>query len=172
MIELQQPSNILFPSYLQFIEEMRALGERIWGRQAPDPGESPEQFVAWLRRVETQPDAGWVPETIYWAVEGAEVVGRIALRHELNDQLKEFGGNIGYEVRPSVRRRGVAKEMLRLLLETPRAQSIGRVLLTCAPDNTASNGTILANGGVLEKTVFVQKIQRQTNYYWIDLKIR
>ena len=95
------------------------------------------------------------------------LLGRIALRHFLNDNLKEFGGNIGYEVRPSARRKGIATEMLRLLLLTPKAKEIGRVLLTCAPDNIGSNRTIVSNGGILEKTVFVQKWNRDTNYYWI-----
>ena len=48
-----------------------------------------------------------------------QVVGRIALRHYLTEKLKEFGGHIGYEVRPSVRRTGVATELLRLLCPVP-----------------------------------------------------
>jgi len=94
---------------------------------------------------------------------------RIALRHWLNENLKEFGGHIGYEVRPSFRKLGIAKEMLRQILQTPKAKEIGRLLLTCSPDNIASNKTILANKGVFEKSAFVEKWQRLTNYYWIDL---
>jgi len=59
--------------------------------------------------------------------------------------------------------------MLRQVLRTPEARAIGRLLLTCAPDNLASNRTILANGGVLERTIFVERIARQTNLYWITL---
>jgi predicted acetyltransferase len=87
----------------------------------------------------------------------------------LNKNLEEFGGHIGYEVRPSARRKGIATEMLRLVLQTPKAREIRRVLLTCAPDNEASNRTIRKNGGILNDTRFVEKIRRQTNYYWIEV---
>jgi predicted acetyltransferase len=59
--------------------------------------------------------------------------------------------------------------MLRQVLRTPKAREIGRLLLTCAPDNVASNRTIRANGGVLERTIFVERIARETNLYWIAL---
>lgn len=101
---------------------------------------------------------------------GSKVVGRIALRHRLNANLTEFGGHIGYEVRPTVRRQGIATEMLRLILATQKANEIGRLLLTCSPTNAASNKTIVANGGVLERTIWVKRVKRDTNLYWIDLK--
>lgn len=55
------------------------------------------------------------------------------------------------------------------MLQTPEAREIGRLLLTCAPDNEASNRTIRANGGVLERTIYVERIGRETNLYWITL---
>jgi predicted acetyltransferase len=169
MIELIRPNVGVVASYLDFVAEMQQLGEKIWEGMILRAGESKEQFVDRVLRSETCPDRGLVPETVYWGAIGQTVVGRIALRHRLNDNLKEFGGHIGYEVRPSYRRQGVAKEMLWLLLETPKAKQIGRLLLTCAPDNQASKKTIQANGGVLAKTAFAKKWQRETNYYWIQL---
>jgi predicted acetyltransferase len=59
--------------------------------------------------------------------------------------------------------------MLRQVLRTPKAREIGKLLLTCAPDNLASNRTIRTNGGVLERTIFVERIGRETNLYWITL---
>jgi predicted acetyltransferase len=59
--------------------------------------------------------------------------------------------------------------MLRRVLALPKARDIGRLLLTCAPDNVASNRTILACGGVLERTIFVERIARATNLYWITV---
>ena len=60
--------------------------------------------------------------------------------------------------------------MLRLLLLTPKAKEIRKLLLTCSPDNLASNQTMLANGGILAETKYVEKWQRNTNYYWIEVK--
>ena len=170
MLTLQPPSEEWVTSYFEFIAEMRRHGEKIWEGIIPKYNESTLQFVQRLLRAESHPAPGLVAETTYWACEGRTVVGRIALRHYLNEELKKFGGHIGYEVRPSYRKRGIAKEMLRQTLRTPKAKEIRNLLLTCAPDNVASNKTIIANGGALSKTSFVEKWQRDTNYYWIHLK--
>jgi predicted acetyltransferase len=169
MIELIRPKIELFDSYMEFINEMHELGEKIWEDIIQKGEESPELFIERLLQAETTPIVDRVPETTYWGTIKNEVVGRISFRHKLNENLSEFGGHIGYEVRPSFRKKGVAKEMLKSLLATPRAKEIGRLLLTCSPDNIASNKTITANGGVLAETRFVKKWNRNTNYYWINL---
>lgn len=170
-MEILKPSVTLAPSYLEFIEELRANGDRVWEGMVPRDDERHEAFVSRLHGQEKSAGPALVPQSTYWGVlDGETVVGRIVLRHHLTDSLKEFGGHVGYEVRPSFRRRGVAKEMLKMLLETPKARELGRILLTCAPSNEASNRTILANGGVLEKTAYVAAWKRDTNYYWIDLR--
>jgi predicted acetyltransferase len=170
MIGLERPSVSLVSSYLDSIAEMRDLGETIWEGWVPRTSESTSDFVQRVLRAEQSPEPNMVPMSVFWAVSDNAVVDRIALRHHLTASLEDFGGHIGYEVRPSFRRRGVGKEMLRQLLELPKAKEIGRLLLTCAPDNVGSNKTILANGGVLERAAFSESWQRQTNYYWIDLR--
>ena len=50
-----------------------------------------------------------------------------------------------------------------------RGHLIGRLLVTCAPDNIGSSKAVLANGGVLEKIEFIEAIQRDTSFYWIDV---
>ena len=145
--------------------------EKKFGRvRFPFQHESSQQFIERLCQEEIEGSGNQVPETHYWGVINNEVVGRISFRHQLNENLKEFGGHIGYEVRPSMRKKGIATAMLREILKTPLAKQIGQLLLTCAPNNVASNKTILANGGVLKETKFVQKWNRDTNYYWINLK--
>jgi predicted acetyltransferase len=99
MVELKRPNVGLVMSYLDFVAEMRQLSEEIHEGLILKAGESKEQFVARILRSETAPGPGLVPETLYWGAIGEIVVGRIALRHHLNDNLKEFGGHIGYEVR-------------------------------------------------------------------------
>ncbi|MGH7281031.1 MAG: GNAT family N-acetyltransferase [Polyangiaceae bacterium] len=165
-LQLKTPAVALVGSYLDFLREIAALGEHVWPAQ-PAHDEALEIFVARLLRDEVTPKEG-VPQTTYWVTLGETVVGHIGLRHRLNAKLAEFGGHVGYTVRPSYRRRGFAGEMLRQVLRTPKAQEIGKLLLTCAPDNVASNRTILANGGVLERTAFVERVQRETNFYWVE----
>lgn len=143
------------------MEEFRANGDRVWEGTVPGELESSRDFI---KRLLNEDSAAH-----YWAVLGNLVVGRISFRFLLTDLSKEFGGNIGYEVRPSVRGKGIASEMLRLVLETPKAKEVGEILLTCSPDNVASIKTILKNNGKLEKTAFVERVKRQTNYYLIRL---
>ncbi len=167
-MQLRRPAIELVSSYLAFLDEIAAIGERVWPAQ-PQPAETREDFVARVLRAEVPPGPPHVPQTTYWVTVGEAVVGHMGLRHGLNAELAEFGGHIGYTVRPSCRARGFAKEMLRQVLRTSKAQEIGRLLLTCAPDNIASNRTIRANGGILERTIFVERVGRDTNLYWIVL---
>ena len=92
---------------------------------------------------------GYVPTTELWWVDG-EVLGRIAIRHRLTPGLLEVGGHIGYDVRPSARRRGHATEMLRQALLIAGLMGIRRALITCDVGNIGSRTVIERNGGVLE----------------------
>lgn len=169
MITLNRPQEHLVESYLEFIEEMKQLGEKIDVDMSPKSDESFFDFVQNVLSSETNSANGRVPETIYWACVNETVVGRISLRHKLNSNLEEFGGHIGYDVRPSYRRKGIAKEILKQVIKHAKKKAIAKVLLTCDPNNIASNKTILACGGKLTKTVYVERFKRNTNYYWIDV---
>jgi predicted acetyltransferase len=116
--------------------------------------ESDEGFAAYVaekvaerERVE---DPDWVLCTNLWWAEGDEYIGRMSIRHELNDWLAEVGGHIGYDVRRSRRREGHATTMLAEALVIARDLGIERALLTCDADNVASVRVIERNDGVLE----------------------
>ncbi|NPC96904.1 GNAT family N-acetyltransferase [Nocardioides sp. zg-DK7169] len=109
-----------------------------------------------------------VPCSFFWIVDDRpdgepEVVGHLAVRHELNAWLHELGGHIGYSVRPTRRREGHAGRALALALEEARGLGLDRVLVTCDEDNEASRRTIERNGGVLED------VREGKRRYWIDL---
>lgn len=108
-------------------------------------------YVELLLSDQTVPrKAGWVCCSNYFWVDGENFIGRIAVRHTLTEWLHEFGGHVGYDVRPSARRRGHATAMLRAALREAHGLGIDKVLITCEPDNIASRRTIERNGGVLE----------------------
>jgi len=117
-----------------------------------------EGFAAYVQQIRREADedaprpAGWVPCTTLWYVEGVEYLGRLAIRHRLTDSLRDSGGHIGYDVRPTARRRGYATAMLGDALPVARALGLDQVLVTCDTDNVASRKVIEANGGRYEDT--------------------
>ncbi len=60
-------------------------------------------------------------------------------------------GHIGYSVVPWKRRRGYAREALRLMLPQVRVSGLAFVEITTDPDNVASQRVVEANGGVLHE---------------------
>jgi len=112
---------------------------------------------------------GFVPNSYMGAFVNGKCVGRASIRHELNDMLTESGGHIGYGVIPSERRKGYAREILRLSLECLKNKGLNRALVTCADDNIASIRTIEANGGALENKITSAGSDEITRRYWFEL---
>ena len=111
----------------------------------------------------------FVPRTHLWAVTEEQFVGRLSIRHALNDALRVEGGHIGYDTVPSFRGRGVATEMLRQSLPVARALGLTAVLLTCDDTNAASIRVIERNGGSLRETKALHTDRPLKRYYWITL---
>lgn len=113
---------------------------------------------------------GHVACDYFWITDDGEVVGFIAFRRELNDWLRSYGGHIGYSVRPSRRRQGIARAALNLVLDRARAQGYDRVMLTCDDTNVGSYRTIEGAGGELEAVIDGSAADiPQLRQYWISL---
>lgn len=80
-----------------------------------------------------------------------KIVGMIDIRLALNDFLKKYGGNIGYSIRPTERRKGYNKINLYLALKFCQEKGLKEVLLDCDVNNLGSANTIISLGGVLVK---------------------
>lgn len=110
----------------------------------------------------------FVPAHTFFLIEDKKrIIGAINIRHYLNEYLLNYGGHIGYGIRPSERRKGYASLMLSLALPKAKELGIHRALITCDKNNLGSARTIMKNGGVLENEVIKEKIITQR--YWIEL---
>ena len=97
---------------------------------------------------------------------GGELVGRTSIRHTIDHPfLHEYGGHIGYAVRPQYRRRGYATAILRLSLARAHELGIAQALVTCDDDNVGSAATIEACGGVFDRMVTFEGVPRRR--YWV-----
>lgn len=130
---------------------------------------------AWVRQAMNESEGknlpdGWVPAVQFYALnQDEQIVGMLNMRLQLSDFLLNDGGNIGYSVHPSFRRRGVAHAMLSQCLDYARDRGMHRLLLTCSADNVGSKKTILSCGGKFEDSCLIPG-EGVHERYWIDLE--
>ncbi|MDM7887789.1 GNAT family N-acetyltransferase [Curtobacterium sp. RHCJP20] len=156
-MELVAPSPEYFPSFRRALQEWGGAhqdGAGIRDAAALQDRAGFEHWVEQLLAEETVPASpGHVTCTYRWIVEGDEYLGSIALRHELNDFLRAYGGHVGYGVRPSARGRGLASAALAQVVELAAERGLPEVMLTCDATNPASRRVIEHAGGRYERSV-------------------
>lgn len=167
----------------EYLDEIRAYRQEFLDAGGDIHGDSglheAEDLHAWIEecrlmeRQETVPKPGWVEADLFMLVREGDrrILGMIHFRHALNGYpyLAEYGGHIGYGVRPSERRRGYAKAMLALCLNKCREFGLDRVLITCLTGNEASRRTILSCGGKFERVTHSTDENKDLERYWITL---
>lgn len=98
-----------------------------------------------------------------------KIIGTINVRWNLTEEMKQFGGNIGYWIRPTERRKGYNKINLYLGLIETQKLGLDRVMLDCDVNNLGSAKTMEALGGVLERTEIDPYDGVLTSIYWFDV---
>ena len=143
-----------------FLDLLGEWGEGLmhgFGLEPEDDIRSADGFERWVRTLhdeETYPrKPSFVTSTTRWIVAGDTVLGSVQLRHELNEFLAAVGGHIGYGIRPSARRRGLARFALAGILDIAREHGLERVMISCAADNLGSRRTIEGAGGLFRDVV-------------------
>lgn len=171
---LVKPDESMLDEIESYRAEFLAAGDSMDGT---GPLRRMENAAEWLQFNKDAEDPVKKPD--FWVVSeqfaylrerDGRIVGMIQFRHEFNDFLREYGGNVGYSVRPNERRKGYAKRMLTECLRVLRAFGLERALITCLTDNEASRKTILSCGGVYERTTFCERDGVWLERYWISLR--
>ena len=147
---LSLPTAVVRDSFLAAVDEFEEAQE--WS--ADEANEARSDFDGYIERLKNRAHGedlpeGYVPESIFWLIESNTYIGRISVRHQLTEKLKNFGGTIGYAIRPSERRKGYGKKLLALGLHKAAELGINEVILTCDETNVGSRRIIEANGGEL-----------------------
>ncbi|MDX1377331.1 MAG: GNAT family N-acetyltransferase, partial [Anaerolineales bacterium] len=89
---------------------------------------------------------GISPQNTYWTIKnGVSIVGEIRLRPTIPPPYQLQAGHIGYNIRPSERRKGYATRQLALVLDEARKYDLKRVMLPIRAGNTGSVLTIQKN---------------------------
>lgn len=114
-----------------------------------------DNYDGWLEKLEEDrtriPNEEKVPAETYFLVRENDnkIVGMINIRLTLNENLKKFGGHIGYSIRPAERKKGYNKVNLYLGLLCCKEHGISEVLMDCDKSNLGSAKTMQALGGKL-----------------------
>lgn len=179
MTQRKQENSILTLRPLLVADE-RSFRRAVEEFEEKEPGwlfafhfEASTDFAEYVRRLD-----GWtkgrelperfVPNTFLVGVVRNTIIGRVSIRHELNDYLSKYGGHAGYGVVPSQRNRGYASQMLRLTLPIAAKLGLPRLLVTCDADNPASQRVIEKAGGKLENVLAEPGKTVPKKRYWIE----
>jgi len=170
---LTRPTSEYASQIALYRQEFLDAGDSMDGTGALRKTANPEEYIklSIAREDPKNVPEDRVPATQFMFVRKSDsrLLGMLQVRHTFNDYLEKYAGHIGYSVRPSERRKGYAKEMLRMALPFCREIGLDKVLITCAKGNIGSEKTILANGGVYESTVYEPNGKEYLKRFWIEL---
>ena len=113
--KLVRPSIEYKDDYLKALEEYHAE-DRYLHQDIATLSNDFESFITALkteRGYPHQPYQDWVepvPETVVWLVKDGSYIGTVDIRHRLNWHLEKWGGNVHFNIRPSMRGKGLWHE--------------------------------------------------------------
>ena len=165
-MRLVLPTLRLQSAFLEMVREYEAHGDHRYTLALQD-------FPAYLRRIECgrrgeDLPEGWVPAAEFWLEERDRILGCVRIRLELTSDLVHEGGHVGYDIRPSERRRGYGTALLRLALIEARSLGLDRIRVTCDDDNIASVQVIERNGGILAGRAVSKRSGKAIRQYWFE----
>ncbi len=169
-MQLILPSLKYKASYIEALEESKNETQETQLNR-PTVNQSFEEFVEQLNENAKGINLpqGYVSATMFWLIDKDEVIGRVQIRHKLNDYLLKYGGHIGFYIRPSKRRIGYGTKILELALIETKKLGLSKVLVTCDDDNIGSQLIIEANGGALENIIAAEEGNPKKRRYWITI---
>ena len=169
-LKLITPSILYMNSFDKMVKDYNSVNENFRKDNILEFGSYIKTCEQYSRGENLKP--GYVASTEYWLVDvDMNIIGTSDLRHSLTESLKLIGGNIGYSISPSFRKKGYGKLILKLSIEKARLLGLEKVLVTTNEDNIASEKIIIANGGVYEGSSYVDEEKKVVKIYWINIDL-
>ena len=166
---LEVPSLKRKQEALEYIKELMQYNSAINGTGGLD--RFVDNYEAWLEKLEQDyirvPSEDGVPRRTYFLIRNSDdrIIGMINIRLALNEDLRSLGGNIGYSIRPTERRKGYNKINLYLGLKACQQYGIKEVLMDCDKNNLGSAKTIQALGGRMIREGYNEEYNEEYNEY-------
>ena len=156
------------------VDEIRAYDGNFEGMDNIGRIEDFDEFLQTLEKNKHQEliKPGYSPQTTFGVFDDGKLIGGFNLRHELKGNLINHGGNIGYLVRPTERKKGYGTIILNCALKKAKEIGLGRVLVTCREENIGSSRVIEKNGGIYQNNYYDEYYNATFKRYWINLKKR
>jgi predicted acetyltransferase len=166
---------LVMPSVTYARSYQSAVAEGYEPDRIAPPASNMDAHLAWLNAQGDMielPDGRVVPRLPHvqlWMVHAYTFIGRVNIRFRLTEDLRLWGGHIGYAIRPSFRKRGFGRQILAMAVPVARQAGLRRLLLTRLDTNLGSIRIIEANGGKLAETgphpLHREQLVRR---YWIE----
>ncbi|MEL7184942.1 MAG: GNAT family N-acetyltransferase [Pseudomonadota bacterium] len=165
-LELTSPSPEFEDDFMSMVAEFQSIGEHRFVHEDVLMDEGFAAYLDWLDLGRQGKVPKLCPWSAFWARErtSQDFVGMCSIRHSLTPWMQEYGGHIGFRVRPSKRRDGYGTELLSLALGVAADLGIDKALILAEIDNPGSIGVIKKNGGVFERKVTTDGLT--LNRYW------
>jgi len=175
---LEEPSLERKEEAMEYLQEHVENNSELYGTGGMDKCLQGLKYDDWLINIEKRKDEEYAknmnkcPGKTFFLIRTTDnkIVGMISIRYNLTKEMLEWGGHIGYGIRPTERRKGYNKINLYLgLIEAKEKFKLDKVMLDCSADNIGSNKTIQSLGGVLERSEIDPTDNTLTNVYWINV---
>ena len=175
---LENPSLERKEEIIDFINEFRLYNSEINGTGTLErilDGDTLENVLEQginMENPEYAKEMGLCPAKTFLLIRENDnkIVGSINIRWNLSKEMLNFGGHIGYSIRPTERRKGYNKINLYLGLIEAKKIGLEKVMLDCDVNNLGSDRTLKALGGFLERTEIDPSDGTLTNVYWFNVQ--
>ncbi len=173
----ERPSIARKDRIIDFLDEFVSHGSEINGSGSLDRIYEGYTFEAALENCLNMEDpeyargVNWCPGKTFLLIRENDdrIVGTVNIRWDMPADKQRFRGNIGYGIRPEERRKGYAKLNLYMALKEAYRLGLERVMIGCSAENSASERTIQALGGILDRKEIDPEDNTLSCYYWIDV---